>query len=119
MEANPYYINPDGKIVEYEGIASHIGIAMQVIEDDPKMKEEFKNSNFKYATDFLIQKRGFIQVTDDAGNGYYQRKLLFSASKMSQAQKRIIMELIAEGFTYENIDETEKEGLKQFHDFEL
>ena len=119
MDSNPYYINPDGNIVQYENMFSHIGIAMRILEENSKLKEEFESSKIKYPTDFLVENKGFIQVTNDEGNGYYEKKLLFSASKMSKVQKQLIMRFIAEGYTYENIDVTKKNNVIKFHDFDF
>jgi len=119
MDTHPSYINPDGRYVEYEDLASHIGIAVRIIEDDEKLKREFEESGIKLATDFLVYKKGFVQVTDDVGNGYYFRKLVFSASKLSPVQKSMVMGLIDDGFTYENVDATTKDNITQFHDFDL
>lgn len=119
MEAHPYYIDQECKIIEFEDIASHIGIAKRIVEDDELLKKEFENSKMQYQTDFLIERKGFIQVTDEVGNGWYNKKLLFSASKMKPAQKRMIMGLIDEGFTYENVDNNSKNNVRHFHDFDV
>lgn len=118
IESHPYYINQEGKIIEYDDLSSHAGIAARFIENDPEIQAEFKKSGKRLSTDFMVEDKGFIQVTDEMGNGYYRNKIVFSASKMSQKQKQMVMGYIAEGYSYENIDETFKESIVQrFHDF--
>lgn len=123
MDSRPYYIDKDGKTIEYEDVGSHIGIATRYVESDPRIKQEFERSGFKLPTDFLIEVKGLIQVTDESGNGWYNNKIVFSASRMSPRQKQIVMGYISEGYGYDNVDERSKyrtdQGLaKRFHDFE-
>ena len=123
MDARPYFIDQNGNTIEYDDICSHIGIAKRYIEADPKLKQEFERSGFTLATDFLIEGKGLIQVTDGSGNGWYANKIVFSASKMNPKQKQIVMGFISEGYGYDNVDEMSKhrgdQGLaKRFHDFD-
>lgn len=117
MEVHSYYFDQEGKTIEYEGISSHIGIAIQFLNDNPEIKEEFEKSKIRYPTDFLVENKGFIQVTDGSGNGYYRNKIVFSASLMRPVQKRIIMGLIEEGYKPENIDFSANSVVKKYHEF--
>ena len=123
MDSRPYYIGKDGIIIEYEDISSHIGIAKRYVESDPRLKQEFERSGFDLPTDFLIEAKGMIQVTNESGNGWYNNKIVFSASKMDPKQKQMVMGFIAEGYGYDNVDERSKyradQGLaKRFHDYD-
>ena len=118
MNTHPYYIDPECKTIEFEGISSHVGIARKIIEETPGLKDAFEKSKIKYPTDFLIEQKGYIQVTDDTGNGFYKRKFIFSASKMTPKQKRIVMQLIDDGFSYENRDAQSQDIVVRFHDFD-
>ena len=62
MDSFPYFLTPNGQMITCENIYSHIGIALQYLEDNPELKEEFKQSGIRYATDFLVQRKGYIQV---------------------------------------------------------
>ena len=119
MKSNPYFIDQQGNILTYDDINSHIGIATRYIESDPRIKEEYEKSGIKYPSDFLVMKKGFIQVTDDTGNGFYNRKIMFSAVLAKPIQKRIIMGYIEDGFEAENLDKFHRDSIvKRFHDFD-
>ena len=118
MTAQPYYLGPNGERIEYENLSSHIGIATQYINDHPEIKAEYEKSGVKYPTDFLIEIKGFIQVTDEVGNGFYNNKIVFASSKMTPKQKAIVMEYISEGYIFQNVDQKSKNSVVQrFHDF--
>ena len=116
MESHPFFIDRDGKAVEYEDIASHIGIALRYLEEHPELKKEFEESGIKFANDFLIQRKGLIQVTDEVGNGYYNRKLVFSASMMTTVQKELIMRYREDGYKLDNVDRVSASVVKRFHE---
>ena len=116
MESQPYFLDEEGRVVKYDGIYSHIGIAIKHIEENPRLKREFEESGIKAANDFLVQRKGLIQVTDEVGNGYYNRKLVFSASLMSQTQKRLIMGYREDGYKLENMDNVSNNIVKRFHE---
>lgn len=123
MDSRPYFLDKDGNIIEYEDISSHIGIAKRYVESNPRLKQEFEKSGFTMPTDFLIEAKGLIQVTNESGNGWYNNKIVFSASKMDAKQKRIVMGFISEGYSYDNVDEMSKHRsdqsvVKRFHDYD-
>ena len=118
MEANPYYLDRNGKMIHYDSLFSHIGIALKYLEDNPDLMEEFKRSGMKYPTDFLVEKLGFIQVTDEQGNGYYNNKVVFSASMMTPYQKGVIMQYIADGYEADNVDRASNSVAKRFHNLD-
>lgn len=118
MITNPYFLDSQGNVVKAEGIYSHVGIAMKYLDDHPELKEAFRNSNIKYENDFLIERLGFIQVTDDEGNGYYRKKIVFSACVMTPYQKGVIMQYIADGFEADNVDRISESRVRRFHDYQ-
>lgn len=117
MQSHPYYLDQEGKVVEYEDISSHIGIAIRYIDSNPQVKAEFEKSGIRFQTDFLVQEKGFIQVTDENGNGYYRNRIVFSASKMQPIQKRMVMQFIEDGYVPENVDAASKSVVKRYHEF--
>ena len=115
MYIHPYYLDQSGRMIEYDNLCSHVGIAIRYINSDSKLKEEFSKSGIESATDFLVKKKGFIQVTEESGNGWYNNKIVFSASMMKPRQKQLIMGFLQEGYTYDNVDVVSDSVVKRFY----
>ena len=101
-----FFIDPDGKRYAGENITSHIQLTGLILNQHPKMKEEFEKSGEFTPSVFLI-KKGYIQsiVMGD------WKAIAFDSTKMTDIQKKIIEKYKERG--YELIDEAKEEQENQ------
>lgn len=81
-----FFINQDCKKLSSEDIASHIGLANLILENNEQLKKEFQKSGRNNPVDFLICDKGYLKITNQ---GIYQ-KLVYSSDKLSPRQKELV-----------------------------
>ena len=103
-----FFIDLEGKILENADYASHIGLAMFLVENNEELKKIFNT------TDYSINKRyglflvNYIGYTLGYSNEYDQR-LIINKEKATKSQKQTAFEFVQSGYSYQfNIDEETK-----------
>jgi len=100
MEDGICFIDKEGKRFSCDTIASHIGLAKLIIEQDSKLGEEYKASNKIDPVDFLISNKGYMRVTNQ---GCY-RVLVFDSTTISNMQRGVIRHYNELGFRLEDME---------------
>lgn len=90
-----FLIDEEGRKISSDSISSHIGLEMLVIENDKKLKEEFKNSSMDSELVFLLEDKGYMAVSQI--NTYY-KKLTCDTRKLSEKQLEIEKKYCQKGF---------------------
>ncbi len=100
-----FFIDLDGKVIESDTIASHIGLAKDIVEKDENLKQEFIESGYYKEDIFLTNYKGYI-----LGSGMpYNRFILVNKEKTTPAQKKTALIYLEEGYRpYFTDDEKEK-----------
>jgi len=104
MEDGICFIDKEGKRFSCDTIESHVGLANLIIEQDPKLSEEYKQTNKMDTVDFLISKKGYMRVTNQ---GYY-RALVFDSTTISNMQRGVIRHYYELGFRLEDMEAIRK-----------
>ena len=93
------FIDRDGNEIHMDGVESHIGLANEIIKNDPKLNDEFINSYRKDMVDFLIYEKGFIKLS----NQMYYRRCVFLSSKISPKQRKILRFFAEDGYELDDL----------------
>lgn len=99
-----WFIDKLGKEYSDEKISSHIGLAMLIMEKDPKLKEEYKNSDERNPALFLLRKKGWMM------GSLIKRQVVYNSSTLTEKQRRWLQYYVAEeGYKKDDIFDISKE----------
>ena len=59
-----FFVDKKGNKISSEEISSHIGLALQIIKQEQNLESEFKSSNEKNASIFLIKEKGYMAASE-------------------------------------------------------
>lgn len=90
-----FFIDENGNKISCENISSHIGLANLIIEKKD-LKKEFEQSGKYSPTEFLIENKGYIAISDI--DTY--RKVTYDSEFTSEKQKRLIQYYSEEGYDF-------------------
>ena len=103
-----FFIDLEGKILENADYASHIGLAMYLVENNEELKKIFNTTDYannKRYDWFLVNYLGY---TLGYGNEY-DKRLIINKEKATKAQKQTAFEFVQSGYSYQfNTDEEAK-----------
>ena len=97
---NVCFIDREGNIITTEGIRTHFELASLIMEKNPELFEEYKKSKIQDQVDFFIFKKGYIKLTERA----FYKRCVFSSSKISSKQRRILDYYLEDGFVIDDLD---------------
>ena len=92
-----FFIDLDGNIIENEQYASHIGLAIYILENNERLNKIYKSSGYNQQDLFLINHVGYIE-------GYsndYQQLLIINKDKATKAQKETAFKFVQSGYSYQ------------------
>ena len=77
-----WFIDKLGKRYSNEKISSHIGLALFIMDEDPKLKEEYESSNEQDPSLFLLKKKEWMMGSD------IKRQIIFNRSTLTDKQRQ-------------------------------
>ena len=95
MNEEVCFIDLEGKKISCEEIASHIGLALELLKNNKCLQEEFEKSGKNNALDFFINK-GYMTVS----NMEYYRQVIFNKRLISEKQKEWLRYFIEYGYEF-------------------
>ena len=90
-----FYIDQEGRKISSEDVASHIGLASLILDNNETLKSEFIQTGTKNADEFLVRKKGYMK---GSVIGNYYKAISYDASSISEIQKNRLAFYIARGF---------------------
>lgn len=99
------FIDSNGNEISCDDVSPHIGLATNIIEENPEFKKEFLKSG-KDPVNFLILDKGYL-ARGTIGN--YYKSISYSSDKISTKQKKSIEYYKEEGYSTTDFTEELKE----------
>ena len=59
------FIDPNGNIIQYDNICSHVGVAAKLISENEELKQRYQESGCRVPNMFLMVYEGYIAVSVD------------------------------------------------------
>ena len=104
-----FFVDKKGNKISSEEISSHIGLALQIIKQEQNLESEFKSSNEKNASIFLIKEKGYMAASETDIRNF----IVYNSLNVSEEQKRILEHYAREQYALEDMARQinqEKEG---------
>ena len=99
-----WFIDKLGKEYSDEKISSHIGLALLIMEKEPKLKKEYENSDERDPSLFLLRKKGWMMGSE------IKRQIIFNSSILTDIQRQWLRYyVLEEGYKKDNIFDISKE----------
>lgn len=77
-----WFIDKLGKKYSNEKISSHIGLALLIMDENPKLKEEYESNNERDPSLFLLKKKEWMMGSD------IKRQIIFNRSTLTDKQRQ-------------------------------
>ena len=94
-----FFVDKNGNKISSEEISSHIGLAFQIIKQEQNLECEFKSSNQKDASIFLIKEKGYMAGSKTDIRDF----IVYNSLNVSEKQKRILGYYAREDYALEDI----------------
>lgn len=90
---NLYFIDQEGQKISDEKMDSHTGLAREIIEANPEMKEEFLKTKDNYDL-FLYKNKGYMSVSESE----YRNIIVYNSLNISEKQKSLLERFTEAGY---------------------
>lgn len=77
-----WFIDKLGRKYSNEKISSHIGLALLIMDENPKLKEEYESNNERDPSLFLLKKKEWMMGSD------IKRQIIFNRSTLTDKQRQ-------------------------------
>ena len=91
-----FFIDLAGQIIENPEIASHIGLAIDIINKNDELKQQFSVSGYDKQDLFLVENVGYTLGSATE----YDKFLIINKEKATKAQKQTAFRFVQEGYSY-------------------
>lgn len=99
IEDEVFFIDENGNKISNEKIASHIGLAMNLLEKNEKLKKEFEESGKNDPTEFLISDKGYLA----GGTMRVYKSITYKSNLISDKQRRLLQYYCEEGYKLNDV----------------
>ena len=96
------FIDPDGNIIQYNEICSHIGLAVRLINENEELKQRYIDAGCPMANLYLIIYEGYISVSIDP---VYGMNLTANNQRITNIQREIMNNYLICGAKLSLMDE--------------
>ena len=105
-----FFIDRDGNKIYSDTIASHIGLANLILEQNNQWDEEYKKSGMNDPVDFLVLRKGYLKLSN---LGPYYRRIVYSSARLTEKQRDLIEYYHEEGYDIDDLDDLELRRLME------
>ena len=96
------FIDPNGNIIQYDNICSHVGVAAKLISENEELKQRYQESGCRVPNMFLMVYEGYIAVSVDP---IYGMNLTVNSERLTDIQKEIVRNYLISGARLSTINE--------------